>query len=68
MKFSGRLLGPLAIAGASFLLIFTSFSYEAEQTGTVPATQTLPAPLFDGDPQASKVSPQGGLRKAAPPL
>ena len=54
MKFSGRLLGPLAIAGASFLLIFTSFSYEAEQTGTVPATQTLPAPSSTEIPKPAR--------------
>ncbi|MCZ6700427.1 MAG: hypothetical protein O7B80_02115, partial [bacterium] len=42
MKSTGRLLGALVVAGASFLLILTSFSYEAEQAGTVPTPQALP--------------------------
>ena len=42
MKSTGRLLGTLAIAGARFLLLFTLFNPEADQTGAVPAPQALP--------------------------
>lgn len=55
MGFTGRLLGTLAIAGASFLLILTSFNPEAEQTGAVPAPQALPGPSSTEVPKETRV-------------